>query len=54
MITDVMTFVREYGMEHLWFQQDGELSHIDYATIDFLLFPDRLISKSADLNGNPS
>ena len=53
MITDfVMPIVRENGMEHFWFQQDGTPPHTALATVNLLksLFPGCLISKNGDFD----
>ena len=56
MVSDfLMPIVRDNGMEHFWFQQDGAPPHTARATINFLkqLFPGRLMSKNGDFEWPP-
>lgn len=56
MVTNfLMPIVRDNGMEHFWFQQDGAPPHTARATIDVLkrLFPGRLMSKNGDFHWPP-
>ena len=53
MITDLfLPAMEEYGLENMWFQQDGATFHTTHANMALLqeTFPGRVISRGGDIN----
>ena len=56
MITDfVLPAIEEYGLQNMWFQQDGATWHTTRANMALLqeTFPGRVISCRGDINWSP-